>query len=128
MDTTATTTPATGLLGTSIAASGLPPIIDAEQCATLLRCSKQHVDVLADRGALPATKFGRGWVFVTAQLLAHVAAACERNLIHRNDAGQSTAPAVARPDGAETGEDGGDRLLVVAPRRRPGRPRKPTPP
>lgn len=127
MDTTATNTPATNLLGASIAASGLPPIIDAEQCATLLRCSKQHVEVLADRGELPATKYGRGWVFLTAQLLAHVAAACERNLAHRSDTGQSTAPAVGGHAGAEAGEDGGDRLLVVAPRRRPGRPRKSTP-
>lgn len=96
MDTAAPTAALTDLLSASIAASKLPPVIDAEQCAALLRCSKPHIDGLADRGDLPATKFGRGWVFVTAQLLAHVAAACQRNLARSQPSMSEFPPGAAR--------------------------------
>jgi excisionase family DNA binding protein len=130
---TESVTPLVPTLAASIAASGLPPVIDAEQCAALLRCSKQHLEALADRGAMPATKFGRGWVFVTAQVLTHIAAACERNLQTPRHV-QCTA---TRSEGADQGsppprpDTGGgpasDRLHVVMTPRRPGRPRKPVP-
>ena len=55
----------------------LPATLDAEECAGILRCSKQTVEELAFQGALPATRFGRGWVFVTDQILAYLKARCE---------------------------------------------------
>ena len=39
-------------------------LIDDDQCAALLRCSKSHLQRLARAGEIPGTKIGRGWVFV----------------------------------------------------------------
>lgn len=47
--------------------------IDAEACAVLLHCSVERVEDLAGSGELPAMKFGRGWIFVRADLLAYLA-------------------------------------------------------
>ncbi len=68
------------LLAASLSSSSLPPLIDAEQAAGMLGCSKEHLEELADRGKLPATKYGRGWIFVTAQLIHHVAQDCAKNV------------------------------------------------
>src|SRR5665213_3694778 len=43
--------------------------IDAAQCAALLFCSVATIENLATRGDLPATKYGRGWVFVLDQVM-----------------------------------------------------------
>ena len=79
------------LLAASLAAAALPPLISAEQAAGLLGCSKEHVEGMADRGELPATKYGRGWIFVTAQLVFHVSHDCVKNMCPRDD-----TPTVAR--------------------------------
>ena len=57
-----------------------PAIIDAEQAAALLHCSKGQIELLAERGQLPATKFGRGWIFVTAQLIQCALTRCAENV------------------------------------------------
>jgi excisionase family DNA binding protein len=120
-------TPLAITLAASITASELPPIIDAAQCAALLRCSKQHLEALADRGAIPATKFGRGWVFVTAQVLTHVAAVCERNVQRTATPSECADKGLPLPQ-PDTGTGlAPDRLLVVSAPRRRGRPRKPVP-
>jgi excisionase family DNA binding protein len=68
------------MLGASLSTSGLGPTINAQQASVLLACSEGHVEKLAESGRLPGTKFGRGWIFVTAQLLHYVVAACAANL------------------------------------------------
>lgn len=68
------------LLAANVRASGLPPILDVRQAASLLGCSKQHLETLAARGNVPAAKIGRGWIFTSAQLLLHVAALASANL------------------------------------------------
>lgn len=119
------------VLAASVAASGLEPVIDAQRCAQLLKCSKEHVEALADRGMLPATKFGRGWVFVTAQLLSHVAQRCAANLAadaRRTPVAVPTEAEVsAQAAGAAKGHAAFDRVPVLAPRRGRGRPRLPVP-
>lgn len=117
-------------LAASITASALPPIINAAKCAQLLGCSKEHIDTLADRGELPAAKFGRGWVFVTAQLLVHVAARCAQNAAQWDGRTRSN-PADAEPtEVARAWQDAdaksprtADRVVVQPPARRRGRPR-----
>lgn len=88
--------------------------LDAGECAALLRCSRATVEELAVRGEIPATRFGRGWVFVTEQILTYLKARCERDAFERRnrlEAAQASTARVARaPDG------------LVRPR--PGRPRK----
>src|SRR6185437_4761436 len=53
----------------------------AKQAAALLACSQRPNERLAECGLLSAKKYGRGWSFVTAQLLHHVIAGCACNLI-----------------------------------------------
>lgn len=98
----------------------LPAFLDADQCATLLRCSKERVEELADRGVLPATKFGRGWTFVAEQLVARIASICEAERAARD---AKTAETVERPKPRRSP------LFVPsgAPPRGRGRPRLPTP-
>ena len=57
------------LLSASIAHAQLPPILDAEQVAAIERFTKGHVEILAEGGWLPATKFGSGWALVTTQVV-----------------------------------------------------------
>lgn len=47
--------------------------IDAAGCAQLLQCTTQTVEELTRKGELPGIKFGRGWVYVKADLLAWLA-------------------------------------------------------
>src|ERR1700730_6404014 len=68
------------MLSASLTISGLGPVIDAQQASVLLSCSEGHIDRLADSGLLPGTKYGRGWIFVTAQLIHHVVLECAGNI------------------------------------------------
>jgi excisionase family DNA binding protein len=68
------------LLAASLKGCSWAPILRAEQAAMLLGCSKEHIEVLAARGELPAVKFGRGWIFTVAQLLQHVSVLAAANL------------------------------------------------
>ena len=47
--------------------------INAEQCAELLHCTEQRIEELTRGGELPGMKFGRGWIYVKADLLAYIA-------------------------------------------------------
>jgi excisionase family DNA binding protein len=47
-------------------------ILDAPICAAMLRCSVSHLHRLARQGVVPATKVGRGWVFVEEDIVAWV--------------------------------------------------------
>lgn len=47
--------------------------INAEQCAELLHCTEQRIEELTRTGELPGMKFGRGWIYVKADLLAYIA-------------------------------------------------------
>ena len=44
-------------------------ILDAPTCAALLRCSVSHLHRLARDGIVPATKVGRGWLFIEADIV-----------------------------------------------------------
>ncbi|BAP88977.1 DNA binding domain protein, excisionase family [Burkholderiales bacterium GJ-E10] len=46
--------------------------IDSNAAAELLHCDADQIEYLARRGELPATKIGRGWIFIRAQLLAAI--------------------------------------------------------
>jgi excisionase family DNA binding protein len=48
--------------------------IDDQAAALLLHCSVSQVRQLCQAGELPAIQYGRGWLFVRADLLAFVAA------------------------------------------------------
>jgi Ribbon-helix-helix domain len=76
----------------SVSTSALGPIINASQVAALLDCPTEHVERLAETGHLPGRKYGSGWIFVTAQLLRHIAAECANNL----PAPTCVGPTVAR--------------------------------
>ena len=43
--------------------------LDAPTCAALLCCSQSHLHRLAREGIVPATKVGRGWVFVESDMV-----------------------------------------------------------
>jgi excisionase family DNA binding protein len=113
------------MLSASLAASPWPAIIDAEQAATLLHCSKGRIELLAERGQLPATKFGRGWIFVTAQLIQCALARCAENVRSGNEIGlraHSDAPD-APPETQVRESCPRPVLLPMTPRRGRGRPR-----
>lgn len=93
--------PLTALLASSLSSGGLSPLVNAEQAATMLGCSKEHVEGLADRGQLPATKYGRGWIFVAAQLIQRVARDCEANV----RAPDMTSQSAKRPKSRRSGHD-----------------------
>ena len=48
-------------------------VINAEQCAQLLFCTEQRIEELTRIGELPGMKYGRGWIYVKADLLAYIA-------------------------------------------------------
>lgn len=95
----------------------LPATMDAAECATLLGCSKTTIEEPAANGELEATRFGRGWVFVTEQILAHVKARCE------HEAGLRRAREEAARAGSATYARHHDENRVA----RRGRPRKAIP-
>jgi hypothetical protein len=73
------------------------------------------VEDLATRGELPATKFGRGWTFVTAQVLALAAERSLREASERKKQHELSRPRIRIAEEAP-----------VAPKKR-GRPRKEIP-
>jgi len=114
------------MLATILSASlaQLPPIIDAEQVAALLHCSKGQIEDLAESGRLPATKFGRGWVFVTAQIVYSVLQEALARAAKRAESAESAAP--ARHAGMTRRRSSKPLTLRSTPRQR-GRPRKTLP-
>lgn len=58
-------------------------IIDAEECAQLLRCTVEQVEEGAREGRLPGFKEGRGWLFVRADLLSYLAERARREAAER---------------------------------------------
>ncbi|KFJ13224.1 DNA binding, excisionase family domain protein [Delftia acidovorans] len=80
--------------------------ITAEQCAELLGCTEDTVEELSRKGELPGLKFGRGWVFVRADLLAYLA---ERG---RQEAEQRRADRGGGPQSAPN-------VRPIKPRRQP---------
>lgn len=50
-----------------------PEVIDADECAALLRCSVEQVEESTRAGELPGIKQGRGWIFVRSDLLDFIA-------------------------------------------------------
>ena len=48
-------------------------IIDADECAQMLKCSVEQVEESCREGELPGFKQGRGWLFVRSDLLAFLA-------------------------------------------------------
>jgi excisionase family DNA binding protein len=109
----------------SLSSSGLGPVIDAKQAATLLACSQEHIEKLTECGRLPAKKYGRGWIFVTTQLLHHVIAECASN-VRAPEATQAQDPIVVSlsrshsPVSSQTHSP----LEPLGPPRKRGRPRR----
>lgn len=71
-----------------------PDIIDAEECAELLRCSVQQVEDDCRAGHLPGIKQGRGWIFVRADLLAFLAERARREAAERKARREATSSGV----------------------------------
>ncbi|MBT2326053.1 helix-turn-helix domain-containing protein [Variovorax paradoxus] len=72
--------------------------IDSEECAALLRCTSDQVEELARAGEIPALKFGRGWLFVRADLLAYLAEKARAEAQDRRAKRHPNAPTpIARP-------------------------------
>jgi hypothetical protein len=111
----------------SLSSSGLGPVIDAKHAAALLACSQEHIERLAECGRLPAKKYGRGWIFVTAQLLHHVIVECASN-VTAPEATQAQDPIVAslsRPHSPVTSRTHSPPPLEpFGPPKRRGRPRR----
>lgn len=74
--------------------AGFGVLIDAEQCGQLIGLTKEEVQSKASKGQLPGKKFGRGWRFVTSQIVLFVAAEAAQNLQRR--------PSGEQPSGDET--------------------------
>src|SRR5262249_37524231 len=114
------------MLSASLVTSGLKPIIGVQQTAVLLACSEGHIQRLAESGQLPGTKYGRGWIFVTAQLLHHVVAKCAGNLRPVEVSSDEPTPGADRPP-AERKQVAPPPPLALTPfepPRRRGRPRR----
>lgn len=83
------------------------PPIDAIEAAAMMRCTPEQVEELAREGELPATKIGRGWIFLRSVLLDHLARRSLEEMAERRaqrqPAGQQDqrsareAPAQVRP-------------------------------
>jgi hypothetical protein len=105
--------------------------MDAAECAALLHCTKEQVENLASDGLLPGAKFGRGWVFVRSQILAHVIAECEKNLGRAKTLRPPTDGSVTAKPTARTPvpHPPGGRLSITPtlPKRPRGRPRNEVP-
>lgn len=72
-------------------------VLDAETCATLLKCSVGQVEELARAGDLPGVKIGRGWSFVRADLLAYLDERGRREAEERRAARVSRTTRKAEP-------------------------------
>lgn len=73
--------------------------IDSEECAELLRCTSDQVEELARAGEIPGLKFGRGWLFVRADLLAYLAEKARAEAQERRSkrAPNAPTPLMAKP-------------------------------
>ncbi len=88
--------------------------IDVNAAAKLLHCDFEQVEFLARRGEIPATKIGRGWIFLRTQLIDSIA---ERA---KNEAQTRRA---GRPHARAAPDDPAPDCIEHSPRPR-GRPRK----
>lgn len=61
------------LLAVGLSAPASRDVIDATECAALLRCNTETVEELTRNGELPGLKFGRRWIFVRGDLLVFLA-------------------------------------------------------
>jgi excisionase family DNA binding protein len=113
------------MLSASIATSGLGPTINAQQASVLLGCSEGHIEKLAESGRLPGTKYGRGWIFVTAQLLHHVVVECAGNLRAAEASSSELATGTSRVLVVLRQAPSPLTLEPIAPPKRRGRPRRP---
>lgn len=80
------------LLASGLSAPASQDVIDADECAALLRCNTETVEELARSGELPGLKFGRGWIFVRADLLLYLATKAREEAAERRS--RRSAPAV----------------------------------
>lgn len=71
--------------------------INAEQCAELLHCTEQRIEELTRSGELPGMKFGRGWIYVKADLLAYIAERARKEAEERRQ-DLNARKSVPRPD------------------------------
>jgi hypothetical protein len=83
------------VLLTPVAGFGI--LIDAEQCGQLIGLTKEEVQSKASKGQLPGKKFGRGWRFVTSQIVLFVAAEAAQNLQRRPRGEQPSDEETTRP-------------------------------
>lgn len=74
-----------------------PDTIDADQCAELLKCTKDQVEDLARHGEIPGLKLGRGWLFIRADLLAFLAAKARAEATDRRSKREKPPVAVYTP-------------------------------
>jgi hypothetical protein len=92
--------------------------IDVNAAAKLLHCDFEQVEFLARRGEIPATKIGRGWIFLRTQLINSIAERASNEARLRR---ASRPQDQLAPDGVAASK--------LAPCHRPrGRPRKHAPP
>jgi hypothetical protein len=75
----------------------LPPVIDSEFAAGLLRCSQKTVEERMRTGDLPGEKFGEGWVVGAAAFLHRVNEICMERMLERRKRPEPSA--VAANDG-----------------------------
>jgi excisionase family DNA binding protein len=115
-----------GLLGASLSGANLPPILNAEQAAALLYCTKEHLETLAQAGEVPAARIGRGWIFLTPQLLSWLVERCGENLT-RPRARRAWHSHDAKQEAAHDADHQGLSVTVGAPRKPRGRPRNRVP-
>lgn len=71
--------------------------MDSSACAELLLCSSDQVEDLARAGEIPGVKFGRGWLFVRADMLAYLAERGRREAEERRSARAPNTPRPIRP-------------------------------
>ena len=90
--------------------------INAAQCAELLQCTEYRVEELTRIGELPGMKYGRGWIFVKADLLAYIAERARKEAEERRSDRQArlAAPLAFRkaaPEDAAAASSASRRLL-----------------
>lgn len=72
--------------------------INSEECAELMHCTSDQVEELARAGEIPGLKFGRGWLFIRADLLAYLAEKARAEAQERRAKRRPNAPTpLARP-------------------------------
>lgn len=72
--------------------------IDSQECAELLRATKEQIEEMARGGDLPALKIGRSWLFLRQDLLAYLADRARKEAEQRRTKKQpSVAVPISRP-------------------------------